>query len=300
MKVLAWDIGTRTLSYCAVTINEDDLSVTVDPHQWGIIDLITEEMSDIPEKSHTMEQFNIALIKAVKKRDYVYGTLFDEVVIEQQPAGGHNKFACVTMKILSHALYTWYLLEHTPPSLGFISPALKIQELTALRKTRDLEQTPAQRYRENKLFSVEKTIQILGSDALNRVATSKKKDDLCDAFMLAYERAKAIVLLKRKQEEKLEKQRLKEMVKLEKAKLKEQQKLLKAQAKQSTTNRIRTRTKATAPIAKKKKRTHDYLMQQHDAPIAEPKNNTQEHILNRTKHNDTISDGEDSDCVTII
>ena len=62
-------------------------------------------MSDIPDKNHTMEQFNVALIKAVKKRDYVYGTLFDEVVIEQQPAGGHNKFACVTMKILSHALY---------------------------------------------------------------------------------------------------------------------------------------------------------------------------------------------------
>ena len=37
-----------------------------------------------------------------------------------------------------------------------------------------------------------------------------------------------------------------------------------------------------------------------DTPIAEPKNNTQEHILNRTKHSDNISDGEDSDCVTII
>ena len=55
----------------------------------------------------------------------------DAIIIEQQPAGGHNKFSSVNMKVISHVIqaYFYNLVDSARCTISFVSPASKLVEM---------------------------------------------------------------------------------------------------------------------------------------------------------------------------
>jgi hypothetical protein len=207
MKVLAWDVGLRTLSYCLLdgTHNLDTGSVDMDIVDWGIIDVQDDDGDDTVSartKSTTIsvEEATRMMMTTLNRRAHLVDGVH-AVVIEQQPAGGHNRNSNVRMKVMSHVIQSYYyarhlLLDSGPPIVTFVSPASK---LTEMKNDVQPEAEQAQsKYIQNKKYAVRKTGQLLevlvaDGNSANVAAsqvflagTKGKKDDLADAFLLGY------------------------------------------------------------------------------------------------------------------
>jgi hypothetical protein len=223
MKILSWDVGLRTLSYCIVEGCVAGDAVTVDVHAWDAVDVQVD--ADVPDgaqqtgtqrsgKRKKMETVSIEdgakmLCDALHRRHASFDGV-DVVIIEQQPAGGHNRHSNVRMKVMSHVIQMYFYTRglHVPPApaVTFVSPSSKLVEMdrtappsaaggggdeAAAAPTR---KTISQQYTRNKKFAVAKAgelvQQLLPADnTLRRMfeaASTAKKDDLADAFLLGY------------------------------------------------------------------------------------------------------------------
>lgn len=219
MKILSWDVGLRTLSYCIVEGRVAGDAVTVDVHAWDAVDVQVD--AEAPQgaqqtgtqrsgKRKKMDAVSIEdgakmLCDALHRRHASFEGV-DVVIIEQQPAGGHNRHSNVRMKVMSHVIQMYFYTRglHVPPAptVTFVSPSSKLVEMDrsvpppadgdeAAAPTR---KTISQQYTRNKKFAVTKTAelvqQLLPEDnPLRRMfeaASTAKKDDLADAFLLGY------------------------------------------------------------------------------------------------------------------
>jgi hypothetical protein len=107
---------------------------------------------------------------------------FQRFFIENQPMGGRGSARNLKTKILSHVLQCLLSQEGVP--ISFINPSLKLKDMPrpAEGKTK---------YRDNKLYAISKTTEIVGLPAcLNKEDCTKlfvekkiKRDDLADAFL---------------------------------------------------------------------------------------------------------------------
>ena len=254
MRVLSWDVGLRTLSYCMLQVelivDKQTGEATHVPtvEAWESIDVLAEFRAATAEPCQdetttgrkrkatttvskmTLEESVRAVIGSLTTRMALVTPMPDAITIEQQPAGGHNRFSSVNMKVISHVMQGFFFnLLGDQCTITFVSPASKLTEMRAQEKEEkkkkamvvvagEFESIPAvsttsagteeaggvsereeessrkamgQRYRKNKQFAVHKTheLLLLTSDirALKILDDAgKKKDDLCDAFLLGY------------------------------------------------------------------------------------------------------------------
>lgn len=179
MRVLAWDVGLRTLSFCLM----DDADVV----QWQSIDVQGDK------KTVSIEEGAALIMQTL--HGLTLGPV-DSIIIEQQPAGGHNQHSNVRMKVMSHAIqcyfYTRALMEGSSSTVTFVAASSKFSERPkAEKKATD---TVHSKYSDNKKYAVLKVQELLSAtlpaDHAARVmfegTTVKKKDDLADAYLLAY------------------------------------------------------------------------------------------------------------------
>ena len=214
MKILCFDIGTKTLSYCLLEIvpvegAEPVLSI----HEWETIDVHAEAgLSD--KAKPTMREDCEYVINSISTRIRIFlRHNVDNMIIEQQPAGGKNMFSSVRMKVVSHAVHAYLYAQQIGSETAygqiyegnipvtFVSPASKLTGLrfiesasdTAARQAGD-RKTMGAKYRANKRHAVEMTAALLETmegDLAHRArvtfaAATPKQDDVADAFMLAY------------------------------------------------------------------------------------------------------------------
>lgn len=242
LRILSWDVGLRTLSYCLLSGSwTEEGEMTFQVEDWNSIDVQTDEVpADSSAKgTGATSKAKRAKVAAVSVEDgarLVMDTLhrrarifeaLNHIIIEQQPAGGHNRHSNVRMKVVSHVLqcyfYTRMLFQPQSgtPEISFVSPASKLVDMEkAPRKStkkRTNEETadealpppPAaaapdtvtdakpkkveSNYARNKKYAVAKTGELIAtlpetSDARKffTAASTAKKDDLADAFLLGY------------------------------------------------------------------------------------------------------------------
>lgn len=213
MKVLAFDIGTKTLSLCFLQdtqppsdASNDDVKYVI--HLWETIN-IHAEAGLPPQTKPTMKEDAEYMISTLASRVHAWMHLQPEaILIEQQPAGGTNRFSSVRMKILSHVVHAFFVTQMatgriTKIPVTFVSPASKLSGMVAtLSNGTDQPADPElsrrsmnAKYRANKQHAVHTTSALLATsmdlrepstaDAQQLFASTRKKDDLSDAFLLA-------------------------------------------------------------------------------------------------------------------
>lgn len=161
------------------------------------------------------------LMDTLHRRADVLAHGVDAIIIEQQPAGGHNAQSNVRMKVLSHAIqcyfYTRGLLSHVfvPPAILFVSAISKFVEMpkpkrvsasravvsaavsaeVSVAAVKDVKKPRVvSAYVRNKKYAVAKTGELLTQQLpidhparrLLGSTSTKKKDDLADSFLLGY------------------------------------------------------------------------------------------------------------------
>lgn len=213
MKVLSWDVGLRTLSYCLLegTWVQDRLVFTM--HEWDSIDVQSEADGNVvaltgaanARKRKKMDTVSIEdgarmVADAIHRRVPLFSNV-DVVTIEQQPAGGHNRHSNVRMKVISHAIHMYFyargllLPAQAAPDVTFVSAASKLKDMKKDLEGEDTEgKTVSQLYSRNKKYAVHKAAELLATvlpeahvtKTLFQTACSSKKDDLADSFLLAY------------------------------------------------------------------------------------------------------------------
>ena len=196
MRVLSFDVGIKNMSYCV--INGDFKSVLIE--QWGIINIQQGDTSPSIEDCVTL---TIDALSA--KKDELLQHPVNSIVIEMQPAGGHNVHANVKVKIISHIIQSFFytLFTSEGPSISFVSAASKLVEMKKDMETGvfqiEMNNTTEDkklrsRYARNKKYSVFKTRQLLDCipvdenkvQAKEMFEKEKKQDDLADSFLLGF------------------------------------------------------------------------------------------------------------------
>jgi hypothetical protein len=240
MKVLSWDVGLRTLSFCLLSGEwcAETQTVKYTVHEWDSVDVQVDGVAtpappppppgrkrkaatDIiapdaatsvttltgTKKTGQRKKMDAVSVEegarmvcdAIHRRATSHGfTDADTVIIEQQPAGGHNRHSNVRMKVMSHVIHMYFyvrgLLSGSNASVAFVSPASKLVGMK--KEESDKEKTVGQLYGRNKKYAVHKTTELLGGmreqpgnqpwHTLFESSTVSKKDDLADAFLLGY------------------------------------------------------------------------------------------------------------------
>lgn len=218
MKVLSWDVGLRTLSYCVLEKSE---SVDWTIRLWDAIDVQLDDDVKAAEKATgtktTAKRKKVTAVSVEYAAQLVMDTLhrrasiFDDVdaiIIEQQPAGGHNRHSNVRMKVVSHVIQCYFytrsiVINKTAPTITFVSPASKLVDMERAPKKKAQEQSsetsagpaaPKSQYTLNKKFAITKTQELLATvfssepdfGIFFNSSTVGKKDDLADSFLLGY------------------------------------------------------------------------------------------------------------------
>ena len=211
MKVLSFDVGTRTLSYCLLD-HTPAAATTV--HFWETIDVHSE--CGVSEKAKpTMKEDSEYVVNVLHHRiAQFWGAHVNAVIIEQQPAGGSNRFCSVRMKSISHVIHAFfYALQKTEQGgmgedgavvpVSFVSPSSKLvgmekgeTEEEANARAGGDRKTMGAKYRRNKKHAVDMVTALLETMDPNLLCTevaratfaaaAPKQDDLADSFMLAY------------------------------------------------------------------------------------------------------------------
>jgi hypothetical protein len=209
MRILCFDIGTKTLSLCAINstpVEGGDPGVQI--LHWETINIHAENGVDSKCKP-TMKQDSEYLMASLQRRvEMLMGHQLTNIIIEQQPAGGANKFSSTRMKVLSHTVHAFFHMFQLSGSgevsipVEFVSPSSKLKgmeynestEDKALRQAGD-RRTMGAKYRQNKKHAVDVTTRLLaGMDdseethqaRLAFARATPKQDDLSDAFLMAY------------------------------------------------------------------------------------------------------------------
>lgn len=211
MKVLSWDVGLRTLSYCILsgTWNSAAQHMDLQLHAWDAIDVQVDTDAGVQELTGTtrgtkrkkvdtasIEQGATMMMDTLHRRAHLFADV-DVIVIEQQPAGGHNRHSNVRMKVMSHVIQSYFyartlLVEGgVKAKVTFVSPASKLVEM---ERQPESGATINQQYSRNKKFAVLKATELLQTLCEEQhplrlsyqSANVSKKDDLADALLLNY------------------------------------------------------------------------------------------------------------------
>ena len=212
MKLLSFDVGIKNLAFCQLdTSNKNILD-------WGIINISIDPTCDHIHKGKCCDKTATKIIKStglklctshtklksykdtkmnnIKKIDnsmFHLGKniikLLDEkkhflesevVIIENQPALKNP-----TMKSIQMILYSYFLMKDSIKDIQMINARNKLKAYKGPKIPCDIKET----YKRNKYLAIKYTdIMIRENDKIDKVYhvlydTSKKKDDLSDAYL---------------------------------------------------------------------------------------------------------------------
>jgi len=212
MKLLSFDVGIKNLAFCQ--LDTSDKSIL----DWGIINISIDSTCDHVHKGKCCDKTATKIIKSsgtklcnshtklksykdlkmnnIKKIDnsmFHLGKnivkLLDEkkhflesevVIIENQPALKNP-----TMKSIQMILYSYFLMKNSIKDIQMINARNKLKAYKGPKIQCDIKET----YKKNKYLAIKYTdIMIRENDKIDEVYhslydTSKKKDDLSDAYL---------------------------------------------------------------------------------------------------------------------
>lgn len=210
MRVLSFDVGTKTLSYCLLV--KDDTIITIEA--WESINIHDEAGLSDRAKPTMKEDAEYVVDALLRRQPALWAGHPDVVIVEQQPAGGNNRFCSVRMKSLSHVIHSFFYtmqrvsgvggmgVEATIIPVTFVSPASKLTGMASTETQQETEarqagdrRTMGAKYRNNKRYAVD-TITALLDTMDPQLATTRqarfifaaaapKQDDLSDCACLA-------------------------------------------------------------------------------------------------------------------
>lgn len=183
MRVLAWDVGIKNLSYCLVSCESKE-NFVID--SWGLIDVT----NGVSSKNIGPEELRIMILT---KLDALLDVLIPDdgaetvILIENQPVLKNP-----VMKSVSCFLFDFFLLKgkvdmKRVSRVVFTSPVNKLK-LGILCKEEIQEIACKSSYLRNKKIAVLTCTKLLAGkkESESIFYSSKKKDDLADSFLLAF------------------------------------------------------------------------------------------------------------------
>jgi hypothetical protein len=213
MKILSFDVGIKNLSYCLLNdkVIED----------WGILNISTDDVCEhcskdgkrcdksvkyvcqgpfqvcsahkklkqysdkkfkcVPKKKNPMLDQGTKMVEILKKKENFIEV--DLVVIENQPALKNP-----TMKSIQMILYTYFLIEGVTnnnssiESIELINARNKLKAYTGPIVPCDIKD----KYKRTKFLGIQYCLSMIIDQQdqwINLFTTSKKKDDLADAYL---------------------------------------------------------------------------------------------------------------------
>lgn len=120
MRVLSFDVGTRSLAYCMCLYSNIDTEFQFQVEQWATVDLLAEGG---PASMHVVSERMVDFLTG-----FLPGVQVDVVLIENQRGG---KFGNATMVTVSHVMQAFYYTRAKftagpHPRVEFYSPTLKV------------------------------------------------------------------------------------------------------------------------------------------------------------------------------
>jgi hypothetical protein len=184
MRFLSFDVGTKNLAQCDLDLSDSE-AFTV--KSWTVETCVDKSVNVNKTALHDLApMFSNYVQKNIKK--WLYSAEgpkpYEHVFIENQPMGGRGSARNLKTKVLSHILQCAILDQRPELKVTFVHPGLKLKDMvrTEGRST----------YRENKLYAIAKTAELVVSDKCSNKEDCKtayldkkntKKDDLADAFL---------------------------------------------------------------------------------------------------------------------
>ena len=210
LVVHGYDVGIRNLAVCAMRVEADASNprgATCRVLRWEILDCVRAAGAGDVDLGRMRQDAAVSLCATAWP--LLSGSMVsewpDEVYIEQQPGRLNSK-----MQVVSHCLQLFLHLEfgrrsdgRALPRIEFVEPDLKLQEAdfseyyaSPGKKTRD------KKYTLNKKHAREFVPRLLRESGESRYADwfegqGGKRDDLADACLMAYYRARDVLLGRR-------------------------------------------------------------------------------------------------------
>jgi hypothetical protein len=189
MRVLSVDVGIRNLGVCELEAQDGELTIGA----WEVVS------GDVGSDGGIQAAISGAVSAMTELHDRTGGAGWDCVVIENQPCIKNPR-----MKAVQIAIHTFLVIHYGPDVSVCLAGAVgknKVAE-KILGDGEPKEENAGKRYRAAKRRSVEAARRFLEArggfgDRLAALASSAKKDDMCDAFLqgVYYLSAKAKILI---------------------------------------------------------------------------------------------------------
>lgn len=173
MKVLGIDVGCRHLSFCLIASKELEIL------RWELYDLEDEDNGRLPERLKTLlyREWSPEYVQSVVHR----------VIIENQPGGKYRNVNPSTVGAMLHFYFDSLLASkfgHTLTEVSVLSGSLKFQKDFLLASCCEIKKRS---YSERKRLSIRlcKFLIPRFSGLILDLDQFKKKDDICDSFLMA-------------------------------------------------------------------------------------------------------------------
>jgi len=179
-RVLSFDVGTKNLAYAHVEVQEEgDAAPITRVLAWGVIDVTEFDGGSVGGRPASVVR---SVLRALHS-DPLFSDPdeWDVVLVENQPSLKNPSMK--TVQVAINAFFEMYIQQRGADDqkhVVLVNARNKVSDIVSRTST----------YKERKRASVEACTAMLDAmdgaeDARETLRTSKKKDDLCDAFMQA-------------------------------------------------------------------------------------------------------------------
>lgn len=186
MRFLSFDVGTKNLAQCDLTLAADSFTV----NSWTVETCVEKTVNVNKTSLHELAPMFSSYVQKnlrgwlFENADTTRPKAYAHVFIENQPMGGRGSARNLKTKVLSHILQCAILDLRPDLAVSFVHPGLKLKDMVRTEGHST--------YRENKLYAIAKTSEFVVSDRCTNKDECKtayldkkntKKDDLADAFL---------------------------------------------------------------------------------------------------------------------
>jgi hypothetical protein len=178
---ISFDIGIHNLGVCVATSSYEQ-KFNVDVNELFILDLINTKKVVVRDVIPAIKSvFDKEIQPLIKK----YNPAF--IALESQPQTNP------TMKIVCMSIYMYFICCSDISNVRFISPKNKLYICPEIDEREDVIELQTKKlngkghsYRANKKLAIIYSLELLKDTKwINTIKDSKKKDDLCDAYLQA-------------------------------------------------------------------------------------------------------------------
>lgn len=174
MKILAFDVGIKNLSYCLIENTEIK--------NWDIINLIEDGVNVKNVKLQEISKRLFTVLKELFENEEI-----DYVMIENQPVMKNPTMKSIQMLIYSFFSYLKDINMKNISNVEFIAARTKVTLAEKILKSKQIEpEVCSKKYAYNKKIAIKCVSELIkDSDKLAFFESHKKKDDLADCYLLS-------------------------------------------------------------------------------------------------------------------